>query len=115
MKIIKLGADCINFLLGPVTVVLAIPLYKQFDLLKKHFIEIIVGIVSGIVVSLGSVMIIGKLTNANIDIINSLIPKSITTPMGLSLTNTLSGIESITVVSIILTGNFRDNSCSNSV
>ena len=49
-------------------------------------------------------MIIGKLTNANIDIINSLIPKSITTPMGLSLTNTLSGIESITVVSIILTG-----------
>lgn len=100
----KIGADCINFLLGPVTVVLAIPLYKQFDLLKKHFIEIIVGIVSGIVVSLGSVMIIGKLTNANIDIINSLIPKSITTPMGISLTNTLSGIESITVVSIILTG-----------
>ena len=100
----KLGADCINYLLGPVTVVLAIPLYKQFDLLKKHFIEIIVGIVSGVLVSLGSILIIGKLTNANIDIINSLIPKSITTPMGLSLTNTLNGIESIAVVSIILTG-----------
>ena len=100
----KSGADCINYLLGPVTVVLAIPLYKQFDLLKKHFIEIIVGIVSGVLVSLGSILIIGKLTNANIDIINSLIPKSITTPMGLSLTNTLNGIESIAVVSIILTG-----------
>ena len=46
----KSGADCINYLLGPVTVVLAIPLYKQFDLLKKHFIEIIVGIVSGVLV-----------------------------------------------------------------
>ena len=100
----KLGADCINYLLGPVTVVLAIPLYKQFDLLKKHFIEIVVGIISGVLVSLGSILIIGKLTNANIDIINSLIPKSITTPMGLSLTNTLNGIESIAVVSIILTG-----------
>ena len=100
----KSGADCINYLLGPVTVVLAIPLYKQFDLLKKHFIEIVVGIISGVLVSLGSILIIGKLTNANIDIINSLIPKSITTPMGLSLTNTLNGIESIAVVSIILTG-----------
>ncbi|SCG97003.1 MULTISPECIES: LrgB family protein [unclassified Romboutsia] len=100
----KLGADSINFLLGPVTVVLAIPLYKQFDLLKKHFLEIVIGIVSGVSVSLVSVMLIGKFTNANIDIINSLIPKSITTPMGISLTNTLRGIESITVVSIILTG-----------
>lgn len=100
----KLGADSINFLLGPVTVVLAIPLYKQFDLLKKHFLEIVIGIVSGVSASLVSVMLIGKITNANIDIINSLIPKSITTPMGIALTNTLNGIESITVVSIILTG-----------
>ena len=100
----KVGADTINFLLGPVTIVLAIPLYKQFDLLKKHFLEIIVGIVSGVLVSLCSIMLVGKLTNANIDIINSLIPKSITIPMGLALTNSLNGIESITVVSIILTG-----------
>lgn len=100
----KIGADTINFLLGPVTIVLAIPLYKQFDLLKKHFLEIIVGIVSGVLVSLCSIMLVGKVTNANIDIINSLIPKSITTPMGLALTNSLNGIESITVVSIILTG-----------
>ncbi|MGL5695266.1 MAG: LrgB family protein [Peptostreptococcaceae bacterium] len=100
----KIGADVINYLLGPVTVVLAIPLYKQFDLLKKHFVEIIIGIVSGVIVSLVSIIIVGKLTNANIDIINSLIPKSITTPMGIALTNTIEGIESITVVSIILTG-----------
>lgn len=100
----KIGADVINYLLGPVTVVLAIPLYKQFDLLKKHFLEIVVGILSGVLVSLASILIVGKLTNANVDIINSLIPKSITTPMGISLTKTIEGIESITVVSIILTG-----------
>ena len=100
----KLGADSINFLLGPVTISLAIPLYRQFNLLKKYFLEIIVGILCGVIVSLASVLIIGVLTHANIEILNSLIPKSITTPMGLALTKTLNGIDSITVVSIIITG-----------
>ena len=100
----KLGADSINFLLGPVTISLAIPLYRQFNLLKKYFLEIIVGIFCGVIVSLASVLIIGVLTHANIEILNSLIPKSITTPMGLALTKTLNGIDSITVVSIIITG-----------
>lgn len=100
----KIGGDSINFFLGPVTIVLAVPLYKQFDLFKKHLLEILVGIGCGVVASFISVMIMGKLTNANINIINSLIPKSITTPMGLSLTSTINGIESITVVAIILTG-----------
>ncbi|MBO3446024.1 MULTISPECIES: LrgB family protein [Clostridia] len=100
----KIGGDNINYFLGPVTIVLAVPLYKQFDLFKKHLLEILIGIGSGVVVSFISVMIIGKFTNANMDIINSLIPKSITTPMGLSLTNTINGIESVTVVAIIFTG-----------
>ncbi|MBQ3423206.1 MAG: LrgB family protein [Romboutsia sp.] len=100
----KLGADSINFLLGPVTVSLAIPLYRQFDLLKRYLLEIVVGILCGVIVSLASVLIIGGLTHANIEVLNSLIPKSITTPMGLALTKTLNGIDSITVVSIILTG-----------
>ncbi len=100
----KLGADSINFLLGPVTVSLAIPLYRQFDLLKRYLLEIVVGILCGVIVSLASVLLIGGLTHANIEILNSLIPKSITTPMGLALTKTLNGIDSITVVSIILTG-----------
>ena len=100
----KKGADSINFFLGPVTIILAVPLYKQFELFKKYILEIFIGIGCGVVVSFISIKIIGSLTNANIDIINSLIPKSITTPMGISLTNTINGVESITVVSIILTG-----------
>lgn len=100
----KLGADNINFFLSPVTIVLAVPLYKQFDLLKKYFIEILIGISCGVIVSFISIKAVGYFTNANIDIINSLIPKSITTPMGISLSKTLNGIEAITVVSIILTG-----------
>ena len=100
----KLGGDRINFFLGPVTIVLAVPLYKQFDLFKKYLLEILIGISCGVVVSFISIKLIGHFTNADVDIINSLIPKSITTPMGISLTKTLNGVESITVVSIILTG-----------
>ncbi|MGL5715597.1 MAG: LrgB family protein [Paraclostridium sp.] len=100
----KIGADSINFFLGPVTILLAIPLYKQFNLFKKHIFEILVGIVCGVLTSFISIIAIGALTNADITIINSLVPKSITTPMGISLSNTINGIESITVVSIILTG-----------
>ena len=100
----KLGGDRINFFLGPVTIVLAVPLYKQFDLFKKYLLEILIGISCGVVVSFISIKLIGHFTNADVDIINSLIPKSITTHMGISLTKTLNGVEAITVVSIILTG-----------
>ena len=100
----KLGGDRINFFLGPVTIVLAVPLYKQFDLFKKYLLEILIGISCGVVVSFISIKLIGHFTNADVDIINSLIPKSITTPMGISLKKTLNGVEAITVVSIILTG-----------
>ena len=100
----KLGGDRINFFFGPVTIVLAVPLYKQFDLFKKYLLEILIGISCGVVVSFISIKLIGHFTNADVDIINSLIPKSITTPMGISLTKTLNGVEAITVVSIILTG-----------
>lgn len=100
----KLGGDIINLFLGPVTIVLAVPLYKQFDLFKKYLVEILIGITCGVIVSFISIKLVGYFTNADINIINSLLPKSITTPMGISLTKMLNGIEAITVVSIILTG-----------
>ena len=103
-KSYKLGGDIINLFLGPVTIVLAVPLYKQFDLFKKYLLEILIGITCGVVVSFISIKLVGYFTNADINIINSLLPKSITTPMGISLTKMLNGIEAITVVSIILTG-----------
>lgn len=100
----KIGADVINYFLGPITIVLAVPLYKQIELLKKYALEIIIGISCGVIASFISIIIIGSLTNSNIEIINSLIPKSITSPMGISLAGTINGIEAVTVVAIILTG-----------
>lgn len=100
----KIGSDAINFFLGPVTIILAVPLYKHFDLLKKYMVPILVGISCGVVASFMSIKIICDFTDSSIEIINSLIPKSITSPMGISLASTINGIESITVVAIILTG-----------
>lgn len=102
----KIGADVVNFMLGPVTVALAVPLYRQFDLFKKHLKEILVGILVGVVTSFAIISIIGKLTATDSHIVNSILPKSITTPMGLSLVNALGGVEAITVVCIIATGIF---------
>ena len=100
----KIGGDSINFFLSPVTVVLAVPLYKQFELFKENMIEIIIGITAGVLVSFVSIKILGGFANADSSLLNSLIPKSITTPMGISLTNSLGGVEAITVVAIICTG-----------
>lgn len=102
----KIGADVMNFMLGPVTVVLAVPLYRQFDLFKTHIKEILMGILVGVVTSFTVIIIIGKLTLTNNEILYSILPKSITTPMGISLVNTLGGIEAITVVCIVATGIF---------
>lgn len=100
----KIGADQINYFLGPITILLAVPLYKQFNLLKKHIVPIIVGITTGVIVSFISVVLVCKIMGADSNILISVIPKSITTPMGMSLTNIMGGIEAITVVSIVLTG-----------
>ena len=97
----KIGADTINFMLGPVTVVLAVPLYRQFHLFKKYIKEILVGILTGVFISFICVVLICKVANADSQILYSILPKSITTPMGISLKNILCGIESITVVCII--------------
>lgn len=103
-KSYNIGGSTINYFLGPVTVVLAIPLYKQFELLKKNIGPILIGITGGVLTSAGSTILTCKLLNSKTVILSSLLPKSITTPMGISLSNTLGGIQSITVVSIIITG-----------
>ena len=100
----KIGADQINYFLSPITILLAVPLYKQFDLLKKHIVPILVGITVGVVVSFISVILVCRFMGADNPILLSVVPKSITTPMGISLTNIIGGIESITIVSIVLTG-----------
>lgn len=98
------GAQFINIFLGPSTVILAVPLYKQLPLLKKNFLPIITGILIGSILGILSIILVSHALGLNIDIIRSLAPKSVTTPIGIEISKQQGGITSITVAAIILSG-----------
>ena len=98
------GGKFINMFLGPCTVILAVPLYKQLDLLKKHALSIFTGVFLGSIIGIFSVILFSYLLGLDSTMIKSLLPKSVTTPIGIELSTQLGGIASITVLSIILSG-----------
>ncbi|MDP4090945.1 MAG: LrgB family protein [Bacillota bacterium] len=98
------GGSIISIFLGPATVILAVPLYSKLDILKNNLKEIITGIIVGSLTSISSVLILSRLFGLNKSMMLSLIPKSITTPVGMELSKEIGGIPSITVAAIIITG-----------
>jgi len=100
----KQGADIIHSFLGPITVILAIPLYEHRNDLIKHKLAILSGTIIGSLSALVSVIVLGKLLGLSELFIHSLMPKSVTTPIGISASEILDGIIGLSVVSIIITG-----------
>lgn len=96
----------LNYLLTPATVCLAIPLYEQFKQLKNNSTAIFIGIASGVLTSLTTIFIMALLFGLNHYEYVTLLPKSITTAIGIGLAEELSGYVSITVASIVITGLF---------
>lgn len=103
-EIFMKGGSIINYMLGPVTIVLAVPMYKNWAKVKLYIIPISIGIIVGCSISIISILILGKLAGFSPQLIHSLTPKSITTPLGIALSESLGGNSSITVASIVLTG-----------
>lgn len=98
------SAKYLSYLLTPATVSLAIPLYEKLDLLKKHFGAIIIGILSGVLTSLVSIWGMSVLFGLSHSEYVTLLPKSITTAIGIGVSEELGGYVSITATSIIITG-----------
>ncbi len=98
------GASYISYFLTPATVCLAIPLYKQLELLKKNFAAVILGITSGVVGSVVSIFLMSLVFKLEHVHYVSLLPKSITTAIGMGISEEAGGIVTITIVSIIVTG-----------
>ena len=98
------GTTLISFFLGPATVVLAVPMYRQREMLAKFWKPIFIGVISSVALSALSITGLSAALNLDQAMWLSLLPKSITTPIGMSLTAEIGGIEALTVVSIILTG-----------
>lgn len=98
------SAKYISYLLTPATVSLAIPLYRQLNLLKQNFMAIILGILSGVLTSLISILGMSILFGLTHEEYVTLLPKSITTAIGMGVSEELGGYVTITVVVIIITG-----------
>jgi predicted murein hydrolase (TIGR00659 family) len=94
----------VHFLLGPATVALAIPLYRQFERVRKSGVAIAVSILTGSLTAIGSALGVGWLMGASRDTLISLAPKSVTAPVAMGISEQLGGLPSLTAVLVILTG-----------
>ncbi len=93
-----------SWLLTPATVCLAIPLYEQWQLLKANFTAVIAGITSGVLASLCSVLVLSRIMGLSHQEYVTLLPKSITTAIGMGVSEELGGYVTITVAVIVITG-----------
>ena len=100
------GAQMITFLLTPSTVCLAVPLYKQSQILMKHLDAILLSLLSGCLAGILSVTILCLLLNASHTLLFSLLPKSITTAIAIGVSELIGGNSTITVGVVIITGIF---------
>lgn len=98
------GAKYISYFLTPATVCLAVPLYEQLELLKRNLKAVAVGITAGVAASLGGVFVLAKLFGLSQELYVTMLPKSITTAIGMGISEELGGIVTITVAVIIITG-----------
>lgn len=99
-----LGGRMLEFFMSPVTVILAVPLYRNLEILKQHFVPVLFGAFCGSIAAIVSVIGFGKLLGLEELLLLSFIPKSVTTPIGLEVVNMLGGIPAITAVCITITG-----------
>ena len=100
------GAKYLSYLLTPATVALAIPLYEQVKLLKSNLTAILIGIASGVLTSFISIFLMALMFKLGHTEYVTLLPKSITTAIGIGLSEELDGYVAITVSAIMITGLF---------
>ena len=98
------GAKYLNWLLTPATVCLAIPLYEKIDVLKSNWKAIAAGIISGVLASLVFVLAISAIFGLTHAEYVTFLPKSITTAIGMGVTEELGGYTDLTAAVIIVTG-----------
>ena len=98
------GAQFVHFLLGPATVALAIPLYRQFDRVRRSALALITSLICGSLTAIGTATGLGWLMGASRETLISLAPKSVTAPVAMGITEQLGGLPSLTAVMVILTG-----------
>jgi predicted murein hydrolase (TIGR00659 family) len=100
------GGELIAFWLKPAVVALGVPLYLQLEMIKKQLLPILLSQLVGCLVGVVSVVLIAKGLGASTDVICSLAPKSVTTPIAMEVSNATGGIPSLTAAVVVMVGLF---------
>lgn len=97
-------ASVLNLLIGPATVSLAIPLYRQIRLLKENWLAVLMAVLAGSLTSMGGVLLLCKLLHVPQELYWSMLPKSTTTAIGMAMAQELGGLEAVAAAAISFTG-----------
>ena len=100
------AGELIAFWLKPAVVALGVPLYLQLEIIKKQWLPILLSQLVGCLVGVISVVLIAKGLGASPDVICSLAPKSVTTPIAMEVSNATGGIPSLTAAVVVMVGLF---------
>jgi len=98
------GGKWLTNLLQPATIAFAIPLHKNFKVLKKHATEIAVGVLCGTITAVISSIVLARMLHLSGGLAASLVPRSVTTPIAMSISQSIGGIPNITAAFVIITG-----------
>ncbi|NDW05226.1 LrgB family protein [Jiella pacifica] len=98
------GAQFIHFLLGPATVALAIPLFRQFEKVRRSALAVLASLLLGSLTAMGTALGIGYVLGLDHVSLVSLAPKSVTAPVAMGIAEKLGGLPSLTAVFVIVTG-----------
>ncbi|GAA3860458.1 LrgB family protein [Celeribacter arenosi] len=98
------GAQFIHFMLGPATVALAVPLWRNWALVKSAAMPLLAALVVGSLVAMGSAVAIGAAMGLDEALLLSLVPKSATSPVALGVSEAIGGLPTLTVALVLVTG-----------
>ena len=98
------GAGFIHFLLGPATVALAVPLYEQRRNLARLWLPLLCGLFAGCIAAIFSVIAIGWMLGLSSETILSMVPKSVTTPIAMGISENIGGMPDLTAALVVITG-----------
>ena len=98
------GGKFINALIGPATVVLALPIYRNLPILKANLLVILLSIAIGSAIGIVGIYITAKIMGVSENILLSLLPKSITTAIAVDVADSIGAVKSITVLAVIVSG-----------
>lgn len=98
------GGKWLSSMLQPATIAFAVPLFKYYKVLKKHAALILISVLSGSIVAMVSSLLLAQSMHLDNALVSSLVPRSVTTPIAMSVSEVIGGVPNITAVFVIITG-----------